>query len=370
MDFDLTEEQQAISDLAGQILSKELTHERLRGVGRFAERAWQELADAGLVGIALPAEHGGAGLRILEACLVLEQVGRTVAPVPYLATVVLGARPIAAFGTPAQRAAWLPGVADGSVLLTAALHERGSRGVPAVPTTVAEPDADSWRITGEKCFVPWADRARRILVHAATGVGTSAVFLVDPSADGVRVEDLLTTSGEPQSVVGLEGVAVGRDDLVGSDVGGAGIVGRIVDEATAGVCATAAGLAVEALAMTGRYTSERHQFNAPIATFQAVAQRAADAYIDANGVMLTSRRAAWRLGAGLPAADDLDVAKFWAAEGTQRVVHAAQHLHGGVGVDKDYPLHRYFLAAKVLELTFGGATDRLRALGARIAEGR
>ncbi len=371
MDFELSDEQQAISDLAGQILSAELTHERLRAIGEgaLAERAWQELARAGLVGIALPIAHGGAGLGMLEACLVLEQVGRTVAPVPYLATVVLGARPIAAFGTPEQQSTFLSGVIDGAVTLTAALSELGNRGVPLMPATAAESDGDGWRITGEKHFVPWADGAERILVPAATGEGTSAVFLVDPAAAGVQLEALLTTSGEPQSVLLLDGVRVGAGDRVGSEGQGAEVVARIVDEATAGVCSTAAGLCLEALAMTGRYTSERHQFNAPIATFQAVAQRAADAYIDAHGVFLTSRQAAWRLGVGLSAEDELDIAKFWAAEGAQRVVHAAQHLHGGIGVDKDYPLHRYFLMAKVLELTFGGATDRLRALGARIAEG-
>lgn len=373
MDFDLSDEQQAISDLAGQILSTELTHEHLREMEaageQFAGRAWRELAGAGLVGIALPPEHGGAGLGILEACLVLEQVGRSVAPVPYLATVILGARPIAGFGSPEQQAAWLPGVVDGSLLLTAGLFEPGVRGVPLVPTTIAEPDGAAWRISGEKHLVPWADRSARILVPAATGEGASTVFLVDPSAAGVRVEQLLTTSGEPRSVVVLDGVRVGREDLLGSENGGADLVRRMADEATAGTCSTAAGLCLEALAMTGRYTSERHQFNAPIATFQAVAQRAGDAYIDAHGVFLTARQAAWRLSEGLPASDELDIAKFWAADGAQRVVHSAQHLHGGIGVDRDYPLHRYFLMAKVLELEFGAATDRLRALGARIAAG-
>jgi alkylation response protein AidB-like acyl-CoA dehydrogenase len=119
--------------------------------------------------------------------------------------------------------------------------------------------------------------------------------------------------------------------------------------------------------MTADYTKTREQFDRPIASFQAVAQRAADAYIDAEAVQLTARQAAWRLSEGLPAAEEVAIAKFWAADGGQRVVHAAQHLHGGMGVDRDYPLHRYFLLAKQLELSLGGATAQLLRLGAILA---
>jgi 3-oxocholest-4-en-26-oyl-CoA dehydrogenase beta subunit len=126
------------------------------------------------------------------------------------------------------------------------------------------------------------------------------------------------------------------------------------------VCATA-------LALTGEYTKTRVQFDRPIATFQAVGQRAADAFIDAEAIFLTSRQAAWRLGEGLPAEEEVAIAKFWAADGGQRVVHAAVHLHGGVGVDRDYPLHRYFLLAKELELTLGGTTASLLRLGGILA---
>ena len=113
--------------------------------------------------------------------------------------------------------------------------------------------------------------------------------------------------------------------------------------------------------------SEREQFGAKLGTFQAVGQRVADAYIDTEAIRLTGLQAAWRLSAGLPAAEAVAVAKFWAAEGGQRVVHAAQHLHGGIGVDRDYPLHRYFLWAKQLELTLGGATPQLLRLGSMLA---
>ncbi len=126
-------------------------------------------------------------------------------------------------------------------------------------------------------------------------------------------------------------------------------------------------MCAEALRLTAEFTKTREQFGVAIATFQAVGHRAADAYIDTEAVRLTAWQACWRLAAGLPAAEEVAIAKFWAAWGGQRVVHAAQHLHGGIGVDKDYPLHRYFLYAKHLELTLGGATHQLLRLGKMIA---
>src|SRR5205807_7487608 len=166
----------------------------------------------------------------------------------------------------------------------------------------------------------------------------------------------------------LEGVTASDDDVLGSTGTGRDRLDWIVDRATAALCSMQVGVTEEALRMTAQYTSAREQFDRPLAAFQAVAQRAADAYIDTEGVRLTAWQAVWRLAEGLPAANELAVAKFWAAEGGQRVVHAAQHLHGGIGVDVDYPLHRYFLWAKECELTLGSATPQLVKLGAALAD--
>src|SRR5437773_1872882 len=121
------------------------------------------------------------------------------------------------------------------------------------------------------------------------------------------------------------------------------------------------------LRVTAEYTVRREQFDRPIASFQAVHQRAADAYIDVEAIRLTTWQAAWRLAAGLPASAAVAVAKFWASEAAHRVVYAAQHLHGGIGVDVDYPLHRYYLWSKQIELTLGSGTRQLARLGADLA---
>jgi len=368
MDFSFSEEQQEIQGLAAQILGDKVTHERLKEMEAspewFDRDLWAELAKAGLVGISLPEDAGGGGFGILEAALVLEEVGRTVAPVPYFPTVILGAFAIAQFGTDEQRKRFLPGVAEGDTILTAALAEDLNPD-PSSPQTIAKPDASRWGLTGAKTLVPAAHLAATILVPAKTGEGTIGVFLVDPNGSGVTLERLITTSGEPQFAVVLDNA---EGEPLGDPTHGAPVVDRIVELATAALCAIQLGVCEQALKMTAEYTSTREQFERPLAAFQAVAQRAADAYIDTEGIRLTAWQAIWRLAEGLPAANEIAVAKFWAAEGGQRVVHAAQHLHGGIGVDVDYPLHRYFLWAKQCELTLGSATPQLVKLGKALAD--
>jgi alkylation response protein AidB-like acyl-CoA dehydrogenase len=372
MDFALSDEQTAIFDLAGQILTEQLPPERLREIESsdpdwFAADVWAELAKADLLGLCLPEAHGGGGYGIFELSLVLEQVGRTVAPVPAYATLALGALPVAEFGTPEQQADLLPRVIDGSLILTAALGE-GSVGLPPeVPSTTAAPDGDGWTLSGTKVLVPAAHLAGRVLVPARTGADATTVFLVDPNADGVTGERNTSMNDEPLTTLTFDGVSVGAGDVLGAVDGGAEVVAWILDRALASLCAMSAGVCEAALRTTATYTSERRQFDTPIATFQAVAHRCADAYMDTEAIRLTARQAAWRLDAGLPAHEQLAVAKFWAAEGAERVVHAAQHLHGGIGVDLDYPVHRTFRWAKHLEMSLGGGTVHLRRLGAAIA---
>jgi 3-oxocholest-4-en-26-oyl-CoA dehydrogenase beta subunit len=369
MDFDFSEEQQDLQNLAKQILEGELSNERLKeidaGGDRFDRDLWGKLAAAGLLGVAIPEAQGGLGYGFLEAALVLEQVGRTVAPVPYLATVVLGALPVAQFGSDEQKDALLTGVVSGETILTAALVEFG--GDPLAPTTTATREGDGWVLDGVKDCVPAGLVADRVVVPASTEDGRVVFALVEPSAAGVTRERQDTTNFDPEARFTLRGVRVADADVLASGADGAAALQWIVERATAAQCAVAIGVCEEAVHMTAEYTKTREQFDRVIATFQAVGQRAADAYIDTEAVRLTAWQAVWRLSEDLPATAEVAVAKFWAAEGGQRVVHAAQHLHGGMGVDKDYPLHRYFLLAKKLELTLGGATPQLLKLGAILA---
>jgi alkylation response protein AidB-like acyl-CoA dehydrogenase len=374
MDMIVTEDQQALVDLAKQVLTDRVTPAALSALesatdgGVWDAGTWQALAAAGIVGASLPEAHGGGGLGLVELGLVLEEVGRAAAPLPFVSTVAIGAHAVARHGTDAQKAALLPGVCDGSTILTAALAEPGETH-PRAPMTNVTRDSDGLRLWGTKVLVPYAAQASCILVPAALEDGV-AVLLVDPTAPGVTVTPVVVTSREPTAAVELNGVHVADGDVLGGLTGAAGreLVDDVVQLGTAALCSLQAGVCDGALRLTAAYTRERKQFGVAIGSFQAVGQRAADAFVDTEIVRLTARQAMWRLAEGLPAHDEIAVAKFWAADGGGRVAHAAQHLHGGIGVDLEYPLFRYFLATRQIEHTLGSPTRQLLTLGASLAE--
>lgn len=373
MDLLPSEDQTALCDLVHRILHENLAGERHREVEASETGLdldlWRRLAGAGAVGAALADDVGGGGLGFLEAALILEQIGRTAAPLPYLATVILGALPLDRFGSPRQRQELLPAVIAGTMLLTGALADDARGGLPTGDGVRARRIDAGWQLDGEKWFVPAAHVAHRILVPARTNDDRPIILLVDPQSAGVRLTRLDTTSLEPEFVVGFEAATVAGQDVLGTPEQGAEILAWTVERAVTALCALQAGVCAAALRLTARHVSEREQFGARIGTFQAVAQRAADAYIDTEAVTLCARQAAWRLDAGLPAGVEVAIAKHWAAEAGHRVAHAAQHLHGGIGVDTDYPLHRLFRRTRQIELTLGGSNEHLVRLGDALATG-
>jgi alkylation response protein AidB-like acyl-CoA dehydrogenase len=351
MDLSFSTDQVELQELARRILGDGTAHEHVKAVLATTDAVdrelWATLAEAGLVGISLPESVGGGGLGFLETCVVLEEVGRTAAPIPALAVMGLGGTALTHFGGFEH----LAGVADGTRVVTAALIE--PLGDAFAPTTSAD---GGGRLNGEKVCVPAGLDAERIVVTADAGV-----FVVDPASDGVTVEREDTTSGVPEARLLLR-------DAPAEQLAGPEAVTWLVEHAQAAMCVMAAGACAAALELTANYTKSREQFGRPIASFQAVSQRAADAYIDTEAVRLTAWQAAWRLDTALPASEQVAIAKFWASEGAQRVVHAAHHLHGGMGVDRDYPLYRYFLLVKQLELSLGSATPSLLRLGGLLAD--
>ena len=370
MDFSFTEEQQALRDLAAQIFADKATIERIVEVERHSDERidrdlWKALAAAQLLGVAIPEAFGGLGFTVLELTFVLEQQGQFVAPVPLLPTLVLAAPAIAEFGTPRQQDRWLRAVVQGTAMLTAAFAERGSNNVRR-SSVRAVPVTGGWKLSGTKIAVPAAHVAHAILVPADTGDGLT-VFIIDPQASGVGLTRHETTARDVHCSLELAQVFVSDDDVLGVVGQGAAIASWSIERADIAGAAIALGCCEKALALTAKYTSEREQFGRPLSTNQGVAIRAADAYIDIDCMRVTMWQAAWRLAEGLPARDEIDIAKYWAAEGGQRVVHATQHLHGGMGADIDYPVHRYFLWVKQLENMFGAGPQQLARLGRSIA---
>ena len=376
MDLMFTTEQQAVADLAATILDDTCSPEKLRAAERgelpgLQRDAWRKLAEAGLLGIGLPETVGGAGLGYLETTLVVEAVARHAAPLPAYATLVLGAAPIARFGSPEQQQRWLPAVVEGSSVLTGLLvGEDDVQAVDAAPVRATRSGA-GWSLTGEAWYVPHAADASALVTPVRFEDDRTGLVVVDAASSGIELESGAPMSGEPQSIVRFAGVELPAQDVLDASLTDDGSSVRwLCDRAVGATCVAQVGTCAGALALTAKYVSEREQFSAKLATFQAVSQRAADAYIDTELVRLTAWAAAWRLATGLDAAEELAIAKHFTAEAGQRVVAAAQHLHGGIGMDLDYPVHRYFRWAKDHELRLGGGGEHLAALGASIAASR
>jgi alkylation response protein AidB-like acyl-CoA dehydrogenase len=289
---------------------------------RFDRELWAALGESGLLGVGIGESHGGLGFGAVEVASVLEQFGRVLPKVPLVASYVLAAL-IQRHAGADVKAAWLPRLADGSAIAAIAVADR-----PA--------------------GVLWA--------HVADVVAM---------ADG---DDVVLA--DPRAVPSVRGETTAREIALDLDVDPAAVQPRLPGAAVAlrqwwraALAAVQAGITDAAVRLTADYTSHRNQFGKPLSTFQGVALRAADAFIDATAVHETALKAAWTLDHAADAEIATLTAAWWAAEAGQRCVHATQHLHGGMGADITYPVHRYFLAGKQIELLLGGASALLAELG-------
>ena len=373
MNFKFTEEEEAAKELAEQILNDSTSFDRLREVERdddspgYDQELWASLAEANLIGLPLSEDVGGQGFSFMALCLLLEQAGRNLAPVPLIESVIYTALPIQQFGSDPLKKALLPKVIAGESVLTAAFFEIGDPSISRKARTQATASGDGFTISGEKVCVPYAAAAEKILVTASGDAGLG-LFLIEPSAEGVTLERQETTANERQFVLKLDGVAVQGDDILAVPGRGEAVIDWLEPRATTALSAIAVGVAGEGLRQTAAYTSERKQFGRQIGSFQGVSLRAADAYIDVEAMRSTMWQAAWRLDNGETGEKVAAIAKWWACMGGHRVSHTCQHLHGGIGADVDYPIHRHFLRLKHIAMTLGGASEQLSILGNLIAE--
>jgi hypothetical protein len=324
MDFSLAESQQVVVDLATQVLA--------------GADPWKELAQAGLLDV--------PELGLLNTAVLLTEIGRHATPdsLKALATLMTGALPVLRWGDADLQHELLPAIASGELTLTAAIREP-SNPAPAVPTTTVT----DGKITGTKVGVPHADRSHRILVPASSGV-----VLVDPEATGITLTRTPSSSGQPEFTLRMDQAPVE------SVLGPAECVRDLYHLAVAGACALIDGAVAGALALTRDYVATREQFGRPLAAFQAVSQQIADVYIASRTMHLATLSACWQLNQDQGA--DLDVAGYWCAEQAPQSVRLCHHLHGGLGMDVTYPLHRFSSLVADLVRYLGGAEYRLERL--------
>ncbi len=369
MDFRLTEGQQTVSELARSTFDRHGDPRRLAtieaGQDRIYTELWRDLAAAGVLGLAIPEDLGGAGLNPADVVPIFIEQGRRVPLVPLWETVALGAYPIARYGNPEQQRAWLPRVADGSVFLSAALEGPGGND-PSRSAVVADSSATEVALTGTAVGVRYGHLANALVVAATRTDGSLGLFLVDTAQNGVRLETFANTDRGLSADVHFDhAVAQALDSGPDEDR-----VQWLLQQAWIGLAGIQLGVSQESVRQTASYVSEREQFGVPLGTFQAVAHQAANCHIDTEAMEVTFWNAVWRNEVDRRATAAVHVAKWWAADAGDRVARTVQHLHGGLGADITYPIHRYMLWTSQLANTLGSAEWHLSRIGNEIAEAR
>jgi len=368
MDFLIPEAADDLGGLVRTITEAVCTPEHQRELdgaqSRFDRDLWSKLIDADVLSAAAPESLGGGGYGVLEQAAVLEALGRQLAAVPYLESVMVAAGALARFGSRELQQEWAEPAVRGQKILTVALA--GEMGDGPVQ---AQADGTGYRLTGTRALVPYGPVANAFLVPAETDLGTK-VFVISADDPGVTATLLDTTGHGSVGHLELTCVEVGEPRVLGggSESDGSAVLDWLETQHTLGLSAFQLGVVDRALELTAQYAREREQFDRPIGSFQAVSARLADGYIDVKGLRLTLAQAAWRLSEDQPADVDVRSAAFWAAEAGHQIAHTAVHVHGGVGIDTDHPVHRYFLAAKQAEFALGSATGALLAIGRELAD--
>ncbi|MFE3194943.1 acyl-CoA dehydrogenase family protein [Nocardia sp. NPDC059240] len=351
MDFEYTEAQRELAGLARELLGDWMRRHPRPGDSGFDPDLWKVMAGSGLLEAALPERVHGGGYGLLEQCAVLAEIGETLAPAPYSTSIAVGAATLAEFGDDGQLTRWAGPLLRGEQTLAPVL----SRDFAAFE---AERTGRGWRVSGRQSAVAAASFTDGFLLEARAGTN-SILLLLDRNTEGLTVTAQHTVDGTDAALLALHEVSVPDENALTAP-GAATFAAR---RAILAICAHQLGVLTRALDMTCEYASTRKQFDKPIGSFQAVRQRLADAYIDVEAVRLTLWQAAWRESHCLPADSEIAVAKFWAAQAGHRVAHTAVHIHASTGIYLDYPMQRYFTAAKRGEFESGTATTQLRRLG-------
>jgi alkylation response protein AidB-like acyl-CoA dehydrogenase len=333
VDFSPNPEQQAVADVLTSVLGR--------------DNGWEALVAGGVTALAVPERLGGDGLGLSEIATALTEIGRHGTVGPALATLGLGTAVLLDLASDAQQDRYLTGVAKGSVL-TAALNEPGAP-LPDQPATTFAAD----RLNGTKVAVGCAEQAEWIVVTAER-----AVVVVSPKADGVTITKTPTSNHSDEYTVTFSDVEV-DGVLDGAEPH------RVNQLALAAIGAYASGLVAGALRLTADYVANRHQFGKPLSTFQTVAAQLAEVYIASRTLTLVATSVVWRLSEGRDADDDLDVLGYWLASQAPPVMQICHHLHGGMGMDIDYPMDRYYSTVKDLTRLVGGPAHRLDLVGAQ-----
>jgi len=363
----LTEDQELLAKTANDWVREHSPVKRVRDLRDarhplgFSRAHWKQMAELGWVGIPFAEEFGGAGMGMADLAVVLEALGRTLAPEPFLSTVLLAGQALALGGSDVQKKAWLPGVCAGEKILAFAQQEPRSRYERTHVATRARRDGAGFRIDGEKIQVLDAANADALVVVARTSgedrdpAGVT-LFLVPKGAAGVSITPQTRIDHRSAALVKLDGVAVGADAVIGGEGQGEALLDAVLDRATAGLCAEMLGSIEQVFADTIQYLKTRQQFGVPIGSFQALKHRAAKVYMEVELARSAVMAAVRALDAGDADAPKLvSLAKARCSDAFVLAANEAVQMFGGVGMTDEYDVGFYIKRSRVAEMTLGDA---------------
>jgi alkylation response protein AidB-like acyl-CoA dehydrogenase len=362
----LTEEQSMLRDSARGLISDKapVTHLRKlrddRDAAGFSRELWTTFADMGFAGLLIPEEHGGSGLGAVEAGVIMEEIGRTLMPSPFLATSVVAAASLTRGGSAAQKSEHLPKIATGSLLASLAIDE-GAKHRPLSIAMQAQRAGNGFRLSGAKALVVDGHVAD-LLIVAARSAGSAGeregltLFLVDPNAKGVAIERTVMVDAHNAARITFDNVEVDADHVLGEVDGGHALLEGVLDLGRGAVASEMVGLSEEVFGRTVNYLKERKQFGKAIGEFQALQHRAAQLYIEIEITRAAVLKALQAIDGKAPnAASAVAVAKARAGTTATRAVQEAVQMHGGMGMTDQFDIGFFMKRARVCEELFGDA---------------
>ena len=366
MDLGLTEIQQMLKNSAREFLSQEcpltLVRELEESNKGYSETLWKQVVSLGWTGLVFPEEFGGTGANFADLAVLLEEMGRSLLPTPFFSSVVLGGLTVLDAGSDLQKQEVIPGVCDGSHILTVAMLEEEGSYQPWGIHMTASSQGDSYVLNGTKLFVPDADAAHSVLVVTRTTESGDAnsgitIFVVPMDNEGITVSLLNSIGGERHCEIHFNNVTVPNSNVIGEVDLGWPIVEKMLQRAVSANCIEMLGGAEAVLDMTVEYAKQRTQFGRPIGSFQAIQHHCANMASDVEGSRHMAYHAAWRISENLECAREVSMAKVWITGAYARVCSTAHQCHGAIGFTKEHNLQLYTRRAKVQQLMYGDVHD-------------
>ena len=365
MDILPSEEEQLLKNAARDFLEAEISTGMVREMeldeNGYPPALWRQMAELGWLGLAVPEEYGGQGLSLTYLGMVMEELGRVLAPVPMHSTMV-AALTVAEAGTEDQKRELLPAVCSGDMVMTWAVIERDPRLIPSAIVEQARADGDGWVVNSTKMFVDNFNVARRCLVAVRTAPASVenegiSLFLIDPNGSGVSQTALVTIAKDKQSRVTFDNLRLSESDLVGELHGGWPIIEQMLERATALLCCQMVGATRKDAEMAIDYAKNRVAFGRPIASFQSIQHMCADMLLFTDGVQLLTYEALWKMERGMPAGVEVSQAKAFANEKCEAVVRQSQVIHGGIGFMMEFDLHLWLRRVSAWTMRLGTTFD-------------